>query len=406
MQQYFAEYGFDPPIWSTTARSSSPAATRARAAPPRRSHAGFAWPRGRASRSSPRPSSTPSVVRAAASATRRAARTSTRCCATCPRCASATRSCTRSTASAATSGSSRSTSATAPDRVPAARCTPNGAKLYVPVSQLHLISRYSGARAEDGAAARARQRPVGEGEAQGRRSRCATPPPSCSTSTRSAPRARATRSRSTPHDYEAFADGFRFEETPDQQRRDRRGHRTTCVAAQPMDRAGLRRRRLRQDRSRAARRVRRRRRRQAGRGARADHAARRAALPDVLATASPTGRCKIAELSRFRSPQGSRRPRSKASPTARVDIVIGTHKLLQPDVKFKNLGPRHHRRGAPLRRAPEGAAEDAARRSRRADADRDADPAHARHGARRAARFLGDRDRAAAAPRDQDFVAP
>ena len=47
---------------------------------------------------------------------------------------------------------------------------------------------------------------------------------------------------------------------------------------------------------------------------------------------------KIAELSRFRSREGSRRRRSTGSPTGRIDLVIGTHKLLQPDVKFKNLG--------------------------------------------------------------------
>ena len=73
------------------------------------------------------------------------------------------------------------------------------------------------------------------------------------------------------------------------------------------------------------------------------------------------------------------------------------------DVKFKQPGPGHHRRGAPLRRAPEGGAEGAARRGRRAHAHRHADPAHARHVARRPARFLGDRHRAAAAPRDQDL---
>jgi transcription-repair coupling factor (superfamily II helicase) len=48
-------------------------------------------------------------------------------------------------------------------------------------------------------------------------SRCTTPPPNCCTSTPSAPRARATRSSFKQHDLEAFADGFGFEETPDQQ---------------------------------------------------------------------------------------------------------------------------------------------------------------------------------------------
>ena len=43
----------------------------------------------------------------------------------------------------------------------------NDAKLYVPVSNLYLISRYSGASPRGGTAARARQRPVGEGEEEG-----------------------------------------------------------------------------------------------------------------------------------------------------------------------------------------------------------------------------------------------
>ena len=45
---------------------------------------------------------------------------------------------------------------------------------------------------------------------------------------------------------------------------------------------------------------------------------------------------KLAELSRFRSAK-ERRRRSRASPGP-IDLVIGTHKLIQPDVKFKNLG--------------------------------------------------------------------
>ncbi|MCK7496977.1 MAG: hypothetical protein MZW92_43370 [Comamonadaceae bacterium] len=67
-----------------------------------------------------------------------------------------------------------------PDRVPAPASTPSGDKLYVPVAQLHLIGRYSGAAARGGAAAPARQRPVGQGARKRARSRCATPPPNCS----------------------------------------------------------------------------------------------------------------------------------------------------------------------------------------------------------------------------------
>jgi hypothetical protein len=81
-------------------------------------------------------------------ATRAAGRTSTRWCATSPRCASATRSCTSSTASAATSASRTSTSATVPSEF-LELVYANDAKLYVPVSGLHQISRYSGASPEN-----------------------------------------------------------------------------------------------------------------------------------------------------------------------------------------------------------------------------------------------------------------
>ena len=89
------------------------------------------------------------------------------------------------------------------------------AKLYVPVAQLHLICRYTGAAPE-------RRRCTSWAPASGKRpsarppSRCATPPPNCSTSTPGAPPARAIAFAFKPHDYEAFADGFGFEETADQ----------------------------------------------------------------------------------------------------------------------------------------------------------------------------------------------
>ena len=34
-----------------------------------------------------------------------------------------------------------------------------------------------------------------------------------------------------------------------------------------------------------------------------------------------------------------------------VHVAVGTHALLEKDVEFQKLGPRHHRRAAPLRRA-------------------------------------------------------
>ena len=66
----------------------------------------------------------------------------------------------------------------------------NGSTLYVPVSQLHVIARYSGADPRP-------RRCTSWAPASGTRpaarppSRCATPPPSCWPCTRSAPRAKA-----------------------------------------------------------------------------------------------------------------------------------------------------------------------------------------------------------------------
>ena len=110
---------------------------------------------------------------------------------------------------------------------------------------------------------------------------------------------------------------------------------------------------------------------------------------------------KIAELSRFRS--------AKEVKAALDGLARGPHRHrhrhAQADPAGRQVplaGPRDHRRGAPLRRAPEGAPEAPARRGRRADAHRDAHPAHARDVARGHPRLLGDRHRAAAAARDQD----
>ena len=76
---------------------------------------------------------------------------------------------------------------------------------------------------------------------------------------------------------------------------------------------------------------------------------------------------KIAELSRFRS--GKEQDATlQALAEGRIDIVIGTHKLLQEKRAVQEPGPGDRRRGASLRRAAEGAAEGAARGSRRADA--------------------------------------
>ena len=101
--------------------------------------------------------------------------------------------------------------------------------------------------------------------------------------------------------------------------------------------AHLRRRRLRQDRGRAARRGQGRVRRHAGRGARADDAARepaRADVPRAVRELSGARRGAVAVPQR----QGAERGRQGRRRTGTVDIVIGTHRLLSDDIEFKNLG--------------------------------------------------------------------
>ena len=135
---------------------------------------------------------------------------------------------------------------------------------------------------------------------------------------------------------------------------------------------GLRRRRLRQDRGRAARRV---------QGGRWTASRSRCWCPTTVLAQQhfKTFRERFAPfpvrvemLSRFRSREGAEAGRRGGSPTGSVDVVIGTHRLLQKDVEFKDLGPAGRRRGAPLRRGAQGAPQAAAHDGRRADADRDA----------------------------------
>ena len=119
-------------------------------------------------------------------------------------------------------------------------------------------------------------------------------------------------------EYQTFANAFPFEETEDQAQAIR------DVLADLRERAAdgshrVRRCRLRQDRSRHARGVRRRAGRQAGRGARADHAARAAApgqLPRPLRRLAGAHRSAVALRHRQGNAGDARRPRAAARSTS------------------------------------------------------------------------------------------
>ncbi len=100
---------------------------------------------------------------------------------------------------------------------------------------------------------------------------------------------------------------------------------------------GVRRRRLRQDRGRRARRVQGRPGRQAGRRARADDAARPAALPDLRRALRPLPGARR-DARRASSPPARPARWSAGLADGSVDVVVGTHRLLAGDVAFKDLG--------------------------------------------------------------------
>ncbi|MDA0225013.1 MAG: transcription-repair coupling factor [Proteobacteria bacterium] len=209
-----------------------------------------------------------------------------------------------------------------------------GDKLYVPVSQLAVISRYSGAQADD-----APLHKLGSGQWEKARARAARQVRDTAAELLALYAKRAAREGHafgvTAHDLEAFADGFGFEETQDQ------ASAITAVVAdmtsgKPMDRLIC-----------------------GDVGFGKTEVALRAAFVAVadgrqVAILCPTTLLaeqhfltfsdrfadwpvKIAELSRFRSAKQVTETIGKLA-TGEVDIVIGTHKLLSKDVKFNKLG--------------------------------------------------------------------
>jgi transcription-repair coupling factor (superfamily II helicase) len=202
------------------------------------------------------------------------------------------------------------------------------------VSSLHLISRYSGASPDA-----APLHELGSGQWEKAKRRAAQQAHDTAAELLNLYAQRAARVghafRFKPHDYEAFAEGFGFEETPDQ-----RGAIEAVIAdltsGKPMDRLVC-----------------------GDVGFGKTEVALRAAFVAVadgkqVAVLVPTTLLaeqhfnvfsdrfsdlpvKIAELSRFRSGKEVKAALDGLA-EGRIDIVIGTHKLLQPDVKFRSLG--------------------------------------------------------------------
>ncbi len=208
------------------------------------------------------------------------------------------------------------------------------ATLYVPVSQLHLISRYTGVSAEE-----APLHKLGSGQWDKAKRKAAEQVRDTAAELLNLYAIRAAREgmshRYSPHDYEAFAASFGFEETADQKAAIHAVIQD-MVSPKPMDRLVC-----------------------GDVGFGKTEVALRAAFVSVIggkqvAFLAPTtllaeqhyqtivdrfGKwpVKVAELSRFRTPKEVKAA-LEGIENGTIDIVIGTHKLLSKDVKFKRLG--------------------------------------------------------------------
>ncbi len=207
-------------------------------------------------------------------------------------------------------------------------------KLYVPVSNLHLVGRYSGAAPEQ-----APLHTLGSGQWDKAKRKAAAQVRDTAAELLNLYAQRASRVGHAftlqQHDYEAFAESFPFEETPDQANAIN-ATLEDLKSGKPMDRLIC-----------------------GDVGFGKTEVALRAAFVAVsdgkqVAVLVPTTLLaeqhfntfsdrfadwpvKIAELSRFRSAQEQAQSMSGIA-EGRIDIAIGTHKLLQGSVKFENLG--------------------------------------------------------------------
>ncbi|MES2103627.1 MAG: transcription-repair coupling factor [Pseudomonadota bacterium] len=207
-------------------------------------------------------------------------------------------------------------------------------KLYVPVSQLHVISRYSGAAPDD-----APLHSLGSGQWEKAKRKAAQQIRDTAAELLNLYARRALRQghafEYSARDYEAFAESFGFEETADQAAAIR-AVIEDMISGKPMDRLIC-----------------------GDVGFGKTEVALRAAFVAVMggkqvAILAPTTLLaeqhaqtfadrfanwpvRIAELSRFRTTKEITQA-IKGMGDGTIDIVIGTHKLLSDDVKFSRLG--------------------------------------------------------------------
>jgi len=208
------------------------------------------------------------------------------------------------------------------------------ATLYVPVSQLQLISRYTGVSPDE-----APLHKLGSNQWDKAKRKAAEQVRDTAAELLNLYARRAAREghafRFSPHDYEAFAASFGFEETPDQ-RAAIHAVIQDLISPKPMDRLVC-----------------------GDVGFGKTEVALRAAFVAVtggkqVALLAPTtllaeqhyqnisdrfGKwpVRVAEMSRFRSAKEIKAAMAGLA-DGTIDIVIGTHKLLSADVKFKRLG--------------------------------------------------------------------